>query len=800
MIETSGRDLSDFSMLDLFRSEMEVHAATLNDGLLALENDPGATEQIESLMRAAHSIKGGARIVELDPAVRLAHTLEDCFVGAQKNDLALTSEQIDILLEGVDMLTRISDAAGDSYDQWIEAHKQEIDELVKAISTIHTAQSPKTGPRPKPEKPRPKKPPEPESEPEPEPEPREKPSGPAPEQIRENPPEKAKPRQESTRPTRRKPPESDRMVRVTAAKIERLMALAGEVVVSSRWLPPFYEALVGLKKRHMELSALLERLEEIPRTPQEKDPLTETLHQAREKTKESSTYLMERLNRLDQFTATSENLSDRLYHEIIGVRMRPFGDGIHAFPRMVRDLARELGKKVRFDIIGEHTEVDRDILEKLEAPLSHLLRNSVDHGIESPEKRTAAGKPETGTITLTASHRSGMLMITIADDGQGVDLDHLRSKILDKGLTSAEMLDKLTEPELMEFLFLPGFTTLEKVSEISGRGVGLDVVHNMVHEVGGVVRAVTRPGRGLTFHLELPLTLSVIRTFIIKIQEENYAFPLARIDRCLVLDKADIDTVEDRQYFRLDDRNISIVNVRDVLEKEKDEGAEDALHLVVISDRVHAYGLVVDDFVGEYDLVVRPLDPRLGKLSDISAMAIMLDGAPVLIFDIDDMVRSIDGLLTGKQRLRKISRRPRQGEGLTRKQILVVDDSITVREMERKLLESRGYSVDVAVDGMDAWNMLRTSSYEYDMVVTDIDMPRMNGIELITHMKSSEKYRSLPLMVVSYKNTEEDRLRGMEAGANYYLTKSSFQDNSFINAVADLIGEPYQEEGGTRTP
>lgn len=807
MINGGGTDLSDFSMLDLFRSEMEMHAATLNEGLLALENDPGATDPIESLMRAAHSIKGGARIVELDAAVKLAHTMEDCFVAAQKGELSLSSEAVDVLLKGVDMLNRISDAAGDGYEDWLAGHQKEIDDLAAAIVRIHSpgkADRPPAGRRaPEPAK---SAPPAPAAETPPEPVPDEAapPSKPqtAPEPSASPPAEKKPAHRSETRsgPTsppaseprreRKEPAGTDRMVRVTAGKIERLMSLAGEVVVSVRWLPPFYDSLVALKKNHAELFSTLERLQEMAETGDAAPQIRHAIHQARERARDCSQNLVSRINRLEGFTSSSENLSDRLYHEIIGVRMRPFADGIQPFPRMVRDLARELGKKVRFNIVGKTTEVDRDILEKLEAPLSHLLRNALDHGIETPEARAAAGKPETGTLRLEAAHRSGMLMITISDDGRGVDLDDLRAKILGKGLASAEMLDKLTEPELMEFLFLPSFSTRDEVTEISGRGVGLDVVHSMVHEVGGIVRAVSRPGKGLSFHLELPLTLSVIRTFIVEIAGETYAFPLARIDRCLTLSREEIDTVEDRQYFRLADKNISLVNVRDVLELEKTDDAQDPLRIVVISDRVHSYGLMVDAFVGEYDLVVRPLDPRLGKVSDISTMAIMLDGAPVLIFDIDDLVRSIDGMLTGAQRLQKIGRSRREDETPDRKQILVVDDSITVREMERKLLESKGYAVDVAVDGMDAWNLLRTTSKTYDMVVSDIDMPRMNGIELITQMKGHEKFKSLPVMVVSYKNTEEDRLRGMEAGANYYLTKSSFQDNSFIEAVLDLIGEP----------
>ncbi|QTA87373.1 Histidine kinase, CheW domain-containing [Desulfonema magnum] len=826
-------------MLDLFRSEVEVHAATLNDSLLALENDAGSIDNIEALMRAAHSIKGGARIVDLDVVVKLAHTMEDCFVAVQKGEgplkSGLESEHIDILLRGVDMITRISEVAGEGMEEWHTLHHEEIDQLIAAIASIlsgdkikdisppsvkknsHPVSQPSAEPvisdTPPPSEPVsaefPPQPPElpdsprkdasearpPEYPLKTQGEPQPDGSSPAvPEPMRKSDDRPGPDRNLISAPDHRSQiTEKDRMVRVTAVKIERLMGLAGEVVVSSRWLPPFSKSLLRLKKDHIKLSAILERLQESLRdeafeVSNSKSEIQKMAAQAREMIKSSNYYLVDRLKQLDMFTSSSENLSDRLYHEVIRVRMRPFSDGIRRLPRMIRDMSRELGKKTRLKITGESTEVDRDILEKLDSPLNHLLRNALDHGVEPPHERLAAGKPEKATISLEAAHRSGILMITVSDDGRGIDLDEVRQKILDKGLATAEMIHRLTEPELMDFLFLPGFSTLDTVSEISGRGVGLDVVHSMVHEVGGVIRATSKSGKGLTFNMELPLTLSVIRTFLVEITGEPYAFPLARIDRCLVINQQDIETVEDREYFRLDNKNIALVDIHDVLEVDKTgHRQEDELMVVVVSDRLHAYGLVVDKFLGECDLVVRLLDSRLGKVRDISAVAVMLDGSPVLIFDVEDLVRSIDTLLTGRERLQKIGHSTEPDDVKAKKQILVVDDSITVREMERKLLESRGYQVDVAVDGMDAWNLLRIAPY--DMVISDIDMPRMNGFELITHIKQHEKLKSLPVMIVSYKNKEEDRLRGLEAGANYYLTKSSFQDNSFIDAVVDLIGE-----------
>ena len=777
----------DPTLLELFSTELETHSEVLNEGLLTLETNPAAREPLEALMRSAHSLKGGARVVGLDLAVRLAHIMEDCFVAAQNKKLQFNADGIDVLLHSVDMLTRLSKAASSGDHPQYAAVVPQVEQLITALETLYSGEPPPAAsPAAEaiPAKAAVTSPPAQDD------------SLPARVQRAPAPPEpkptivtaaEVEHKGEAAPPPQTSPhhAEHDRTVRVTANKIERLMGLAGEVTVSARWLPPFSDSMLTLKRGHMEMTAILEKLQDLLNRDNVDPAILKELQKAREKNKEASGYLAERLNQLDVFTGTFATHTDRLYREMIGVRMRPFADGAKGFPRLVRDLARQLGKKVNFEIIGKSTEVDQDIQEKLDAPLNHLLRNAVDHGIESPRERRAAGKPESGTIRMEVGHRSGMLMITIYDDGKGIDPAKLRDKVLRKGLAGADIVEQLSAAELLDFLFLPGFSTAEQVTEVSGRGVGLDVVHSMVHEVGGVIRADSKPGQGMRFHLELPLTLSVIRTFLVEIADEPYAFPLTRIDRCLLLKPAEIEVVEERQYFRFSDNNIALVNIHDVLELNSSPPKGEEISVVVVSDRFHAYGLVVDKFIGEYDLVVRPLDPRLGKVPDISAMALMLDGSPVLIFDIEDMVHSIDKRM-GSRRLRKISDTETEHHEHGRK-ILVVDDSITVREMERKLLEHKGYEVDVAVDGMDGWNAVRSA--RYDLVVSDIDMPRLNGIELVKRIKESETLQHIPVIIVSYKDTEEHRLQGLEAGANYYLTKSSFEDESFVDAVLDLIGE-----------
>jgi two-component system sensor histidine kinase and response regulator WspE len=381
-----------------------------------------------------------------------------------------------------------------------------------------------------------------------------------------------------------------------------------------------------------------------------------------------------------------------------------------------------------------------------------------------------------------------MLQITLSDDGRGIDLERLRAKVVDRGLTTPSMASCLSETELLDFLFLPGFSTREQVTELSGRGVGLDVVQSMVHAVRGSARITSRPGKGTRFILQLPITISVIRALLVEIAGEPYAFPLSRIDRIFMLDRQDLRELEGKQHAMLDDQPIGLVEAAVVLDLPAGHARRpgEPLPVVVASDRSHRFGVVVDRFLGERDLRVSPLDPRLGKVPNINSTSVLDNGSPVLIVDVEDLIRSIDNLLAGR-RLGKLSDQVADRPVRAPKRVLVVDDSITVRELERQLLESRGYTVDVAIDGIDGWNAVRTA--HYDLVVTDVDMPRMDGIQLVQHIKQDARLGATPVVIVSYKDREEDRIRGLDAGADAYLTKSSFHDQTFLTTVADLIGE-----------
>ena len=774
-------DLSGFSMMDLFHMEAEERLAVLSQGLVALEGTGATAEVIEPLMRAAHSLKGAARIVGLGAAVRVAHAMEDCLVAAQKGQIRLEPAHIDALLVGVDLLVQVSKISEGEQESWQSSHGDEVEKLVANLAAIQAGQAFGTTATPSPAiaLPIPESPIIAQAQAQPLPEP-----SPAIAAQASPPPQASAP---GAGPATAEP--ADRVVRVTAESLTRLMGLAGESLVQTRRFRPFVDSLLLLKGRQTGLLGTLQQLEDRLSSAGESLPAAERelLSTARGQAARCLEGLGETIETIEEFARGSEDLSGRLHHEVLASRMRPLADGVRGFPRLVRDVSHQLGKQVKFEVVGETTGVDRDILDGLEAPLNHLIRNALDHGLETPEERRAAGKNPAGTIRLEARHRAGMLQIILGDDGRGIDLDRLRVTVVEKGLTTAPVVSRLSEAELLDFLFLPGFSTKEEVTEISGRGIGLDVVQSMVQAVRGSVRVSSQLGKGTRFILQLPLTVSVIRALLAEIAGEPFAFPLNRIDRILMLDRHDIRDLEGKPHMLLDDQPVGLVEAAQVLELPAAPRENSRLAVVVASDRSHRFGVVVDRFLGERDLRVAPLDLRLGKVPNLNSSSVLENGWPVLIIDVEDLIRSIDNLLSGRQ-LKKLSAGaavPEEARGP--KRVLVVDDSITVRELERQLLENRGYTVDVAVDGVDGWNAVRSG--RYDLVVSDIDMPRMNGIQLVAHIKEDARLKAIPVIIVSYKDREEDRIRGLDVGANFYLTKSSFHDQTFLDTVVDLIGE-----------
>lgn len=746
---TSGAgSLGDISMLELFRAEVETHAACLSTGLLHLEGTGQVPELITEMMRSAHSIKGAARIVGIDAAVRVAHAMEDCFVAVGQGQTTLKRQGIDILLECVDLLKQLAQ----SDPQAPSSHGPSIDRLTSALRAL-LQEAPASAPL-------------------------------APAEVS---------LQAAPVPAAPRPPahhansdEKQRVVRVSVGHMEHLTSLAGESLVQTRWLRSFADSLLSLQLERHQLAATLAHLQENLADRCDASS-TQLLDQAQQWTARLGERMAQQVQDFDLAQRRLSSTTERLYREALASRMRPFSDGVQGFPRMVRDLAHSLGKEVELEILGQRTPVDRDVLDRLEAPLTHLVRNAVDHGLEPTAERLSEGKVTKGKIRLEARHIGGVLSIVISDDGRGIDLAEVRRRIKAKGLADQAMIDRMTTGELIEFLFLPGFSTRDQVTELSGRGVGLDVLRAMLREVGGTVRIETTPGHGTRFELRLPLTLSVMRCLLFEVAGEPYALALRHVYRCLRIPRADVKHVEDSAYITVDDENIGLITMGQVLElvSEKTEDFQD-LAIIITGERAHRFAFQLDRFLGERDLVVRPLDRRLGRTPDVSAASIMEDGTPLLILDVEDLIHSAEALLA-EGRLSSADHQQAQANPQATQRILVVDDSITVREVERRLLESHGYEVEVAVNGADGWRAIRATPY--DLLITDIDMPVLNGIELVRLVRGDQTLKDLPIMIVSYQDSPSDRQRGLEAGASYYLTKSSFHDQRLIDAVIDLIGE-----------
>ncbi|VVM56438.1 Sensor histidine kinase RcsC [Pseudomonas fluorescens] len=752
--------MRDASLLELFSLEADAQTQVLSAGLLALERNPTQADQLEACMRAAHSLKGAARIVGVDAGVSVSHVMEDCLVSAQESRLYLQPEHIDALLQGTDLLMRIATPGNTVGPADIEAYVALMERLLDPSQpTARVAPPPAVPPPAVPAPLVEELPPEPE---------------PAP-PVASDPPRQGKRMTEG----------GERVLRVTAERLNSLLDLSSKSLVETQRLKPYLASMQRLKRIQSQSVRALDTLDGQLKTLDLNLEAQEALADTRRLLSEAQALLAEKTAELDEFGWQAGQRAQVLYDTALACRMRPFADVLAGQVRMVRDLGRSLGKQVRLEIEGEKTQVDRDVLEKLEAPLTHLLRNAVDHGIEMPDQRLLAGKPAEGLIRLRASHQAGLLVLELSDDGNGVDLERLRGTIVDRHLSTLETVLTLSEEELLTFLFLPGFSLRDKVTEVSGRGVGLDAVQHMVRQLRGAVVLEQTAGQGSRFHLEVPLTLSVVRSLVVEVGEEAYAFPLAHIERMCDLAPNDIVQLEGRQHFWHEGRHVGLVAASQLLQRPPGQNNDETLKVVVIRERDAVYGIAVERFIGERTLVVLPLDDRLGKVQDISAGALLDDGSVVLIVDVEDMLRSVDKLLnTG--RLERIARRSQQVTEAPRKRVLVVDDSLTVRELQRKLLLNRGYEVAVAVDGMDGWNALR--SEDFDLLITDIDMPRMDGIELVTLLRRDTRLQSLPVMVVSYKDREEDRRRGLDAGADYYLAKASFHDDALLDAVVELIG------------
>jgi two-component system sensor histidine kinase and response regulator WspE len=758
--------LEDSSLFDLFRMEAEEQVQVLQVELIQLEAGTASATILETLMRASHSLKGAARIVGLEPIVHLTHAMEDRFVAAQRGQV-LHSSEIDRLLAATDWLAKLQALEENQVSAWLDGNAEAIEAIAAAFlpSTpeADSAQSqvaePAEGIAARDEQPA--DPPAVATG--------QKPAIPAP----ASPPPVAKTQEDGFEPlfgqqAREERTGRERTVRLTAERFDSLVSLTAETMVSARQLAGWADVL---SKSHRALGKAIHAL-------QDRADVATSTSQVRADLERQVAVLATEISDFEQVSRANERTAEHLYRTVLAGRLRPFSEGIGGITRLVRDTARELGKPVKLEIVGESTRVDRDILERLEAPIVHLVTNAIDHGIEAPAQRLAAGKNPEARLRIHARHENGRLVVTVRDDGGGIDPEKVRERVRRKNLAPADTIAGLSESELLEFLFLPGFSTRDTTSHLSGRGVGLDVVQSMAQEAGGSVSVTSTLGTGTVFRLTLPVTRSVVRVIRITAGGEPFSVPMVRID---YLGQQELEGDADKPEATWNGRRYPVVVLASILGFGNQTLPKGPVPLLFCG----GFAFAVDRFIDQSELSVRRLDPRLGKIPGVSAASLDENGLPLLILDVDDLVQTAAG---GPATLTLDSH-----DASTAPRILVVDDSHTVREMERRLLVRSGYLVSTAQNGQEAWNLLRLN--EFDLLISDVDMPQMNGIELVTRVRANPRLSRLPVIIVSYKDRVEDRNRGLEAGADFYLTKGSLENETFLRAVVDLVGTATSDPG-----
>jgi len=768
-------DFGDLSLFDLFKMEAEDNLRVLQDHLLAVERGEATPAMLEELMRSAHSMKGAARIVGLDLVVSLTHAMEDRFVKAQAGK-TIAHEEIGNLLKATDWLAGLSGLEESGVDGWVEANQNAIHVLVAQLvpvdgdAVVESAVADVEMP-------------EGESDRQ------------ASDQIRQAEEEKV-PSAEALRVETEHESENafldagamgdgghrQQPVRLSAGGFDRILALASEALVLSNQTSAMPETL---DRNWRTLVRITGEIRALDAAGVDKDGDTHEQAVIRaglradwdRRFADFEHIIMD----LDRAARESQLVTSRLHTEILGGRLRPFSEGTAGFVRLVRDLAENMGKSVSLQIEGAGTTVDREVLDKLKAPLTHLLQNAVDHALETPELRRELNKAEHSTLLLSANHEHGQLVITLRDDGKGINREELRTRIVDRELASATMVSMLSDAELLEFIFLPGFSTRTEVSEVSGRGFGLNVVQAMVHEAGGSVSVKSEAGVGTTFRLTLPVTRSMVRTVRVRAGSDTFAVPLVRIEAICV------GTPQEREgsrHLMVEEagNTYPVVSLSSLLGQESTLRAGHASPMLLVG-KAGGVAFQVDKVLDQVDLAIRKVDPRIGKIPGVSSVALDENGWPLLLLDMEALMQTALGTTPMSESVQEVVR----GLGHPMAHILVVDDSATVREQVRRILVKAGYRVSTAQNGREAWNLLRTRSY--DLLLSDVDMPQMNGIELVTKVRADAVLERMHIVLLSYKDRPEDKQRGLDAGADYYLTKGSFQNETFLQAIVDLIGK-----------
>ena len=744
----------------------------IDHDLVELESNPDDLELLNRIFRVAHTVKGSSSFLNFDTLTELTHHMEDVLNKARHGELKITADVMDVVLKSVDMmkglLVSIRDNGNDS------SSGIDISQICPQLTAISEGQSPTSAT------------PEPEPAPAPEPAAADIPPSAIPEDIDPNtlsedqvnaeierllkvrkaedearraakasgaaatpaapatapaaapdksdatdkPAAAAKPAGDGANaPAKASANASDQTIRVEVGRLDYLMNLVGELVLSKNRLLTIYN---DVEERY-----------------------------------DGEQFLEE----LNQVVSSLSLVTTDVQLAVMKTRMQPVAKVFNKFPRVVRDIGRDLNKQIDLIISGEETELDKSIVEEIGDPLTHIIRNSCDHGIEDPATRKAAGKPEKGTIELKAYNEGNHIVIEIIDDGKGIDADAIRIKAVERGIISENEADTMSNKEIYSIIFRPGFSMAAKVTNISGRGVGMDVVKTNVEKLHGVIDIDSEVGKGTTLKLKIPLTLAIIQSLLVGTQEEIYAIPLANVNETVRVPVDNIYTIEGKNVLRLRDEVLSLVRLSDLFGVKQVLESGDQTYVVVISVAETKLGIIVDNLIGQEEIVIKSLGSYLANIDGIAGGTIRGDGRVTLIVDVGVIMDMAKEVKVDIKSSMSAEATQKAKESPADYKVLVVDDSKMDRTIISKALAPTGITLIEATNGLEALNIIKSGEHAFDAVLIDIEMPKMDGYTLAGEIRKYSKYRNLPLIAVTSRTSKSDRLRGVEVGMTEYITK-----------------------------
>ena len=721
----------------------------LDQDLVELDTRPEDFELLNSIFRVAHTIKGSSSFLSFDILTKLTHHMEDVLNKARKGELKLNEDIMDVVLESIDMMKTLLHCIRDNGND--TAIGMDLDDIITRLEAVSEG--------------------------------KEIPEG-SEEVVKEEPKEIKEPEKEVSEADYAKMSDDEveaeierllsekkaeakkkRAARESKAAKEPAKSAATPNATPTKSAPPAKKQATTLEQTiRVEVSRLDHLMNLIGELVLGKNRLLKIYDDVEERY-EGEKFLEE----LNQVVSAISLVTTDLQIAVMKTRMLPIAKVFNKFPRMIRDLSRDLGKGIELQISGEETELDKSIVEEIGDPLVHIIRNSCDHGIEDGETREQWGKSKTGLIELKAYNEGNSIVIEITDDGKGLDADLLRSKAIEKGMISEQEADSMSDKEAFALIFRPAFSMAAKVTNVSGRGVGMDVVKTNIEKLNGIIEIDSEVGKGTSIKMKIPLTLAIIQALIVGAQEEYYAIPLASVSETVRISLDEIYTVEGRNVLRLRDEVLLLVRLSDIFGVKQVYEPGEYTYVVVIGLAEAKLGLIVDTFIGQEETVIKSMGDYLQGINGIAGATIRGDGGVTLIVDIASLMDMAKGLKVNiresMQSKNKVKTKP---EDYT---ILIVDDSKMDRTIMKKSIDPIGIKIIEATNGQEALTMLKSGEHDIDIMLIDIEMPRMDGYTLATEIRKYSRYKNLPLIAVTSRTSKADRLRGVESGMTEYITK-----------------------------